>query len=76
MKWSTTGRPRVRIRATFWVFRPRIARASITGTSIYKLESGKIVEQWSHWNLMSMMEQLGVAANMAQAGTAAEKQKA
>jgi len=36
-------------------------RASVTGTSIYRIEGSKIVEVWSNWNLMSLMEQLGIA---------------
>ena len=36
-------------------------KATITGSSIYRLEGQKIVEEWAHWNLMSMIEQLGVA---------------
>ena len=39
---------------------PTNRKAVVTGTSIYRLDSGKIVEQWAHWNLMTMMEQLGV----------------
>lgn len=41
-------------------------KANVTGTSINRLDHGKIQEYWSHWNLMSMMEQLGVAAQQAQ----------
>jgi steroid delta-isomerase-like uncharacterized protein len=37
-------------------------KASVVGTSIYKLEGSKIVEIWSNWNLMSLMEQLGITA--------------
>jgi steroid delta-isomerase-like uncharacterized protein len=37
-------------------------KASVSGTSIYRLENGKIVESWANWNLMSMMEQLGVGS--------------
>lgn len=40
-------------------------RASITGTSIYRIEGGKIVENWVTWDLMSLMEQLGAALKQA-----------
>jgi hypothetical protein len=35
--------------------------ATVSGTSINRIEGGKIVEQWSDWNLMTLMEQLGVS---------------
>ena len=35
--------------------------AAVSGTSINRIEGGKIVEQWSDWNLMTLMEQLGVS---------------
>jgi steroid delta-isomerase-like uncharacterized protein len=41
---------------------PTNKKASVTGTSIYRLEGSKIVESWANWNLMSMMEQLGVSS--------------
>jgi steroid delta-isomerase-like uncharacterized protein len=37
-------------------------KATVTGMSIYRLEGSKIAEIWSNWNLMSMMEQLGITA--------------
>ncbi len=40
---------------------PTNRKAIVSGTSIYKLDGSKITEEWAHWNLMSMMEQLGVA---------------
>jgi hypothetical protein len=36
-------------------------KASVTGTSIFRIEGSKIVEEWASWNLMSMMEQLGIS---------------
>lgn len=39
---------------------PTNRKADVTGMSICRIANGKIVESWSHWNLMSMMEQLGV----------------
>jgi steroid delta-isomerase-like uncharacterized protein len=34
----------------------------VSGTSILRMENGKIVECWSDWNLLTLMEQLGLAA--------------
>jgi steroid delta-isomerase-like uncharacterized protein len=36
-------------------------KATVTGTSIFRIEDGKIAEEWANWNLMSMMEQLGIS---------------
>ncbi len=33
---------------------------NVSGTSIYRMEGGKIVELWADWNVMTLMEQLGV----------------
>ena len=41
---------------------PTNKKATVSGTSIFRIDNGKIVEQWSDWNLMSLMEQLGLAA--------------
>ena len=49
--------------------------ATVSGTSIMRLDKGKIVEQWSDWNLLSLMEQLGLAAP-SQAQTAQPPAKA
>jgi steroid delta-isomerase-like uncharacterized protein len=61
--WTGTGTHK----GDFLGMHPTNRKATVSGTSIYKLQGSKIVEQWSHWNLMSMMEQLGMAAP-AQAG--------
>jgi steroid delta-isomerase-like uncharacterized protein len=42
---------------------PTNRTATVSGTSIYRIDGGKIVEQWSDWNLMSLMEQLGIATS-------------
>jgi steroid delta-isomerase-like uncharacterized protein len=64
-------------------------KATVSGTTINRIEGGKIVEQWSDWNLMSLMEQLGVSsvpkaeatapkaeARASKVGTMASKSKA
>ena len=58
IQWTGTGTHS----GDFLGMPPTNRRASVKGTSIFKFDGGKIVEQWSHWNLMTMMEQLGMAA--------------
>lgn len=36
--------------------------AVISGTSIYRIKDGKIEEHWADWNLMSLIEKLGLRA--------------
>ena len=43
---------------------PTNQKALVAGTSIFRLEDGKIAENWSHWDLMSLMKQLGVKTMM------------
>jgi hypothetical protein len=38
----------------------------VSGTSISRIEGGKLVEHWADWNVMTLMEQLGVAAPRAE----------
>ncbi len=40
---------------------PTNRSASVSGTSIYRIEGNKIVEQWSDWNLLTLLDQLGLA---------------
>lgn len=54
--WTITGTHK----GEFLGMAPTNKKASVTGTSINKLEGSKIVEVWTSWNLMSLMEQLGV----------------
>lgn len=46
----------------FLGMQPTNKKATVSGTSIYRLEGSKIAEEWANWNLMSMMEQLGISS--------------
>jgi steroid delta-isomerase-like uncharacterized protein len=56
--WTITGTHR----GQFLGLAPTNKRATLSGTSIFRIRNSKIVEQWSDWNLMSLMEQLGVTS--------------
>jgi steroid delta-isomerase-like uncharacterized protein len=50
--------------------------ATVSGTTINRIEKGKIVEQWADWNLLSLMEQLGVATGVASSHGQSSRQPA
>jgi steroid delta-isomerase-like uncharacterized protein len=41
--------------------------ASVTGITIDRIENGKVVETWSNWDTLGLLQQLGVVPAMAQA---------
>jgi predicted ester cyclase len=45
---------------TFQGIPPTGKEATITSTDIYRIVNGKIVEQWTEANLLSLMQQLGI----------------
>jgi steroid delta-isomerase-like uncharacterized protein len=46
----------------FLGMQPTNRQCTVSGTSISKIEGGKIIEHWADWNVMTLMEQLGVTA--------------
>lgn len=48
-------------KAAFLGMPPTNRKATNSGTSIFRIENGKITEQWSDWNLMSLLDQLGIS---------------
>ena len=57
LHWTITGTHK----GEFLGMAPTNKRATVTGTSINRMEGSKIAEAWTSWNLMSLMEQLGVS---------------
>ena len=55
--WTATGTHT----GQFLGMSPTNKKATVTGTSINRIEGSKIAEVWANWNLMSLMEQLGIA---------------
>jgi steroid delta-isomerase-like uncharacterized protein len=55
--WTARGTHK----APFLGMAPTNKKAEVSGTSIYRLQGGKIVETWSDWNVMTLMEQLGLS---------------
>ena len=58
MHWTARGTHK----GPFLGMQPTNKKATVSGTSIYRLEGSKIAEEWANWNLMSMMEQLGISS--------------
>lgn len=59
--WTAKGTHR----GDFLGMPPTNRSATVSGTSIFRIEGGKINECWVDWNLLSLTEQLGVAAKTA-----------
>lgn len=55
-RWTATGTHR----GEFMGVAPTGKRITITGISIHRIASGKIVEEWQQWDSLGLMHQLGV----------------
>ena len=55
--WTVRGTQR----GPFLGVQPTNRACTVSGTSITRIEGSKIVEHWADWNVMTLMEQLGVA---------------
>jgi len=47
-------------RGTFMGVQPTNKELSWTGISIERISEGKIVESWANWDMLGMMQQLGI----------------
>jgi steroid delta-isomerase-like uncharacterized protein len=66
--WTANGTHK----GSFLGMPPTNKKARVSGISIFRLENSKIAEEWSHWNLMSMMEQLGIGSAAQPAASASK----
>jgi predicted ester cyclase len=48
---------------------PTGKQVTVSGITISRLKDGKIVEEWSNWDTLGMLRQLGVVPEMAGAQT-------
>ena|SRR5215469_15238986 len=55
--WTARGTHR----NLFLGLQPTDRSATVTGTSIFRMQNCRIVEQWADWNLLSLLQQLGIA---------------
>ena len=46
-------------------------QSTVTGVTIDRIEDGKIVESWTNWDTLGMLQQLGIAPGQEAAATAA-----
>lgn len=59
LHWTARGTQR----GTFLGMPATNKTGTVSGTTILRMENGKIVEHWSDWNLLTLMEQLGLSAS-------------
>lgn len=55
--WTVQGTQQ----APFLGLSPTHRKAAVSGTSIYHIKNNKISQEWSDWNLLTLLDQLGVA---------------
>jgi steroid delta-isomerase-like uncharacterized protein len=48
---------------------PTGKQVTVDGITISRVEGGKVVEEWSNWNTLGMLQQLGVVPELAGAQT-------
>jgi predicted ester cyclase len=53
-------------RGVFMGLEPTNRELSWTGITIDRIAEGKIVESWTNWDMMGMMQQLGVVPKLGQ----------
>jgi len=67
-RWTATGTHR----GYFMSVAPTGKRVTITGLSIHRINNGKIVEEWSQWDSLGLLQQLGVMPTIKSEAKAAQ----
>jgi steroid delta-isomerase-like uncharacterized protein len=62
-RWTAVGTHK----GDLWGMTPTGKQATVTGITIDHVENGRIVESWTNWDTLGMMQQLGVVPAMAPA---------
>ena len=66
LRWTWSGTHQ----GLFMGLLPTGKQVSATGTTVYRLEEGKIVESWTAANMVGMLQQLGVISSAESASEA------
>jgi steroid delta-isomerase-like uncharacterized protein len=67
LHWTARGTHR----GEYLGMHPTNRSAEVCGTSILRMEGGRIAEIWADWNLMSLMSQLGIGTQQESTAKAA-----
>jgi steroid delta-isomerase-like uncharacterized protein len=66
-RWTATGTHRGELMG----IAPTNKHATVTGTAIERYQGGKVVEAWNNYDMLGMLQQLGVVPSLAPAGKSA-----
>lgn len=67
MRWTAKGTHQGDLRG----IAPTGRKMDVSGITIFRFAEGKIAEQWTNWNALGLMQQLGVIPAMEQLSKAA-----
>lgn len=56
IRWTVTGTHQGELQG----IAPSGRKIQLTGLSLYWIPSGKVAEEWTHWDSLGMMQQLGL----------------
>jgi predicted ester cyclase len=66
-RWTATGTHNGELMG----IAPTSKRATVTGVDIDRYQGGKVVEAWASYDMLGLLQQLGVALSLAPAGATA-----